>query len=276
VGPGRQLASRAVSARTASLVVAPAALAAGLAVLLAAPGGATTGGATTVADNLCVADPGRTLRCPDLVMKRPADVYVSTEGGRRLLRSENSIDNIGAGPAELDAVRRGRGRRMAARQRIRMRGGGSILVGGRARVVWKPIPGQSGYWKWEHAARMEVWKVDGAGRLLHRLRRSPKLYYCLRDLFRTRPRRPGSPRRRVYPGCSQDPNIRRRVLGTSVGWSDVYPSHYFQQYVDVTGLRGRVALVHVADPDDVLMESNEDNNTSRVLVSLPSGRVVGR
>jgi len=226
--------------------------------------------------NPCTQARWRGLRCPDLVMKRPADVKVVRYGRYLELQSQNSIDNIGAGPAELDATRPGRARRMIARQRIYRRGGGSIVVGGRGRVVWKPIPGQFGYWKWENAARMELWSLSRRGVELRRVRRSPKLIYCLRDLVRSRPRLRGSPRRARYPGCNQDPNIRRDTLGTSVGWSDVYPSHYYEQYIDVTGLRGRFALVHIADPEDVLHESNETNNAARVIVSLPSGRVVGR
>lgn len=254
--------------RTRLLPAAALALLAAPAAFLATPAAAQT--------NPCVQGRWRGLRCPDLVMKRPADVRVVRYGRALELQSQNSIDNIGSGPAELDATRPGRARRMVARQRIYRRGGDSIVVGGRARVVWKPIPGQFGYWKWENAARMELWSLSPQGRELRRVRRSPKLVYCLRDLFRTRPGLRGSPRRAHYPGCNQDPRIRRDVLGTSVGWSDVYPSHYYEQYIDVTGLRGRFALVHIADPEDVLFESNETNNAARVIVSLPSGRVVGR
>lgn len=254
--------------RTRLLPAAALALLAAPAAFLATPAAAQT--------NPCVQARWRGLRCPDLVMKRPADVRVVRYGRELELQSQNSIDNIGSGPAELDATRPGRARRMVARQRIYRRGGDSIVVGGRARVVWKPIPGQFGYWKWENAARMELWSLSPQGRELRRVRRSPKLVYCLRDLFRTRPGLRGSPRRAHYPGCNQDPRIRRDVLGTSVGWSDVYPSHYYEQYIDVTGLRGRFALVHIADPEDVLFESNETNNAARVIVSLPSGRVVGR
>lgn len=238
--------------------------------------GAPPATAASAQENPCVQASWRGLRCPDLVMSRPADVKVVREGRWRWLESQNSINSVGAGPAELVAFRPGRARRMIARQRIYRRGGGSIVVGGRGRVVWKPIPGQGGYWKWENAARMELWSLDRSGRQVRMVRRSPKLVYCLRDLFRTRPRLRGSPRRAHYPGCNQDPGIRRDVLGTSVGWSDVYPSHYYEQYIDVTGLRGRYALVHVADPENVLYESNETNNAARVIVSLPSGRVVGR
>ena len=77
--------------------------------------------------------------------------------------------------------------------------------------------------------------------------RGPRCVYCLRDLKRTEPG-PRSPRSRVFPKCSQDPRKRTVTLGTSVGWSDVYPSKYYQQWIDVTGLRGCFAYVHRADP----------------------------
>jgi hypothetical protein len=65
------------------------------------------------------------------------------------------------------------------------------------------------------------------------------------------------------------------VLGTSVGWSDVYPYEYPQQWIDVTGLRGRFAYVHVADPNSLLIERNDRNNLSETYVALPSGHVLG-
>ena len=161
---------------------------------------------------------------------------------------------------------------MSVRQRIHRRGGGSILLETVGRLAFKAIPGQGGYWKMHAAARLELWSINAAGVQLTRSRVSPKLDYCLRDLRRTLPRLPGSPAKEVYPGCNQDPEIRSVRLGTSVGWSDIYPASYYEQFVDVTGLRGRFALVHVADPTNVLFESNETNNASRRLITLPSGR----
>jgi hypothetical protein len=166
---------------------------------------------------------------------------------------------------------------MRVRQVIHRFGGRPSYVVSRPRasLVFKPIPGQGGYWKLLHAASLQIWRVDAAGRLTERARRSPKLAYCLRDLKRTLGWKDGSPRREVYPGCNRNPRKREVTLGTSVGWSDIYPAPYHEQYVDVSGLRGRFALVHVADPRNVLFESDETNNRSRVTVSLPSGAVVG-
>ena len=56
---------------------------------------------------------------------------------------------------------------------------------------------------------------------------------------RADPRRaPLARRAGIYPGCNQDPYIDRVTLGTSVGWSDIYPAAYHQQWIDVGGLRG--------------------------------------
>ena len=59
------------------------------------------------------------------------------------------------------------------------------------------------------------------------------------------------------------------TLGTSVGWADVYPPTYPEQWIDVTGLRGCFAYVHIADPNNRIYESNEDNNEAQVIVRLP-------
>jgi hypothetical protein len=93
--------------------------------------------------------------------------------------------------------------------------------------------------------------------------------YCLRDLRHTHPGRRRSPPRRIYPSCNTYAGLRRVTLGTSVGWSDVYPPAYPEQWIDVTGLRGCFAYRHTADPRDGIYESNERNNTATVTLRLP-------
>jgi subtilase family serine protease len=73
----------------------------------------------------------------------------------------------------------------------------------------------------------------------------------------------------VLPGCSRNPNRRVVRLGTSVGWADVYPAGYHENYIDVTGLRGCFAFRHRADPENHLVESDETNNVSRIFIRLP-------
>ena len=210
------------------------------------------------------------LLCPDLVMDKPFGLKLDRriKPGRVVLRAGNSIDNLGLGPAELHGVRSSPGY-MRARQRIHRRGGRSRLsVKTGALLYFKYVAGQRRYWKFHYAAKFDLWRLDSRGRPVRKVRRGPKVSYCLRDLKRTHPRA-RSPRRRVYPACNTSRKKRRVTLGTSVGWSDIYPAAYPEQYLDVTGLRGCFAYRHTADPRDGIYESNERNNAGVVTVRLP-------
>jgi hypothetical protein len=184
-----------------------------------------------VDENPCITAFAKGLRCPDIVMRRPWGLYLDrlTKRGRVVLRAGNVIDSIGRGPVELHGVRYNRVY-MHARQRIYKRGG---------------------------------------GRITEKVRTGPKVSYCLRDLTHTRPTLPRSPYLPHYPACSTNVKLRRDTLGTSVGWADIYPPSYPEQWIDVTGLRGCFAYVHIADPENGVYESNEDNNEAQVIVRLP-------
>ena len=219
-------------------------------------------------DNPCISPQAARLRCPDLVMKRPFGLYAQRLGRRTLLRGGNSIDSWGRGPAELHGQRTS-ARFMRARQRIYKVGGGRIGVATGARLEFKRAHLNKRYWKFHDAARFELWRLDKSGRRSRRARVGPKVSYCLRDLMHTRPRLGRSPRRPVYPACNTSPLKRRVTIGTSVGWSDIYPPAYPEQWIDVSGLQGCFAYVHIADPENGIYESNEDNNESQVIVRLP-------
>ena len=246
-----------------TLLAATLASAAG-AVALAAPAGA-------YAPNPCL-DPvqRRALNCPDLEMKRPFGLKLDRKvvPGRVVLRAGNSIDSVGRGPAELHGIRTSR-YLMKGRQRIFRRDGTRLGITTGARLFFKFVPGQLRYWKFHRAAAFQLWRIDPEGRRTALVRRGPKISYCLRDLERSRSGLARSPATRVYPACSTNRRQRRVTIGTSVGWSDVYPPGYPEQWVDVTGLRGCFAYRHIADPGNGIFESNERNNTATTVVRLP-------
>jgi hypothetical protein len=218
--------------------------------------------------NPCYGPAASSLRCPNLRMSKPSALSLASRGGKQILFSTNSLDSVGAGPASLRGNRDGQ-YTMAARQVLHRVGAPPVTIDTDARLLFKAIPGQYRYWKWNGAARMELWRLDSRGELVERTRVGPKTVYCLRDLKRTRGFLPRSPRSQYYPGCSQRLSQQSVTLGTSVGWSDVYPATYHENWVDVTGLRGCFAYVHVADPTNAIYESDEDDNASSVVVRLP-------
>lgn len=246
----------------------PAATAATLAV---AAGLWIPAGAGAFAPNPCLNPVKRsTLNCPDLVMKRPYGLKLdyTAKPGRVVLRAGNSIDSVGRGPAELQGIRVGK-YLMKGRQRIYRRAGGLLGVTTGARLFFKFVPGQLRYWKFNRAAAFQLWRIDSEGRRTSLARRGPKINYCLRDLGHTRPGLARSPATYVYPACSTDRREQRVILGTSVGWSDVYPPTYPEQWIDVTELRGCFAYRHIADPANGVYESNERNNSATTIVRLP-------
>jgi hypothetical protein len=217
-------------------------------------------------------DPAQALRCPDLVMGAPSHLRLDRKrDGRRFLRMQNAIVNVGTGPAELFAQRSGP-REMHARQVITDAAGGRRRFESGAEVYYTSVPTRGGnYWKFDQAARFELWSEFPDGRRASLVRTGPKLRYCLRDLARIRAPGPGSPvpARRVYPACNQSSRKTEVTLGTSVGWADVYPASYPGNIIDVTGLRGCFVVIHRADPANHIFEIDESNNVSAKVVRLP-------
>ena len=202
-------------------------------------------------------------------MSPPENPFLTQKrGGKLRLHAGNSLNSVGRGPAELRGHRESRWT-MSARQAVYRRDGGVRMLDTGAGLVFKAIPGQYRYWKFFGAARFELWRLNQRGVRKKLVRVGPKVSYCLRDLQRRNPQVEGSPRKFHYPACSQEPDIQRVTLGTSVGWSDVYPSTYHEQWIDVTNLTGCFAYVHIADPGNGIYESDETNNEGERIVRLP-------
>jgi hypothetical protein len=218
-------------------------------------------------------DPALALRCPDLVMAAPSHLRAErTESGRLLLRMQNRIVNIGAGPVEFFGERTGP-REMSARQVIADGFGVRRRYQTGAEVYYTSVPARGGdYWKFDDAARFELWSQFPDGRRAQLVRIGPKLRYCLRDLERISDavELPGTPPRRVFGACSQSRTKQTVTLGTSVGWADVYPAAYPGNFIEVTGLpAGCYVAIHRVDPERHVLELNEANNTSAKVVRLP-------
>ena len=225
------------------------------------------------AANPCAGRQARQLLCPNLRIAPARDVYAErTANGHVRLEATSDVRSRGRGPIELHGVRNGP-RSMRVRQRIYRTGRGHITVPTRATLHFTDVGAYFGgsYWKVHQLARFELWSLGRGHHLRHRVRTGPKLNYCLRDLQRTGGGR-RSPPHWHYPGCNQNPFQDRVTLGTSVGWSDIYPADYDRQWIDVTGLRGCFAFVMRVDPQGLLYESNEHDNRSRRLVRLPLHR----
>lgn len=228
-----------------------------------------------VGENPCEGPDAKVLLCPNLRIGPATDLYVQHAGDRVRLRATSDVRSRGLGPMELRGTRSG-WHTMRTRQRIYRKGGGHLDVPTKATLHFTDVGAYFGgsYWKVHQLARFSLRRVLPDGSLATAVRSSPKLNYCLRDLERTRAGK-RSPAQRHYPGCNQNPYQDHITLGTSVGWSDIYPAAYDKQWIDVTGLRGCFEYVMEVDPKGLLFESNEGDNNTGHLLSLPFRGDVG-
>ena len=209
--------------------------------------------------------------CPNLVMTRPTRLVVRrTAGGRRLLMMDNYLYNRGPGRVQFRGHRGSARYRMDARQLVDRTGGrrpDSVFTG--ARLTWKYVDRRRGnFWKFQNAARFELWRTNDRGERTALATTGPKLDYCLRDLFRFG-RGPRVPKRWQFGACSQDLGAATVTLGIAIGWADGYPYRYPQNWIDVTGRRGCFVVVHRADPLNHVLETDEGDNTNQRVVRLP-------
>ncbi|MSO42389.1 MAG: hypothetical protein EXQ70_10940 [Solirubrobacterales bacterium] len=233
----------------------------------AAASGGYGGGHGPIEPNPCKGELSELLLCPDLQMAPPSEMYATSGHGRVLLNATNNVESRGEGPLEVRGERVGK-RKMEVEQVIHTSNGKKRLFDTHANLVFYEVPGLGSYWKFRQAARFELWTINSQGDAKKRVRTGPKLNYCFRDLERTEPSAK-SPPGPVYPACSQDPAKKGRTLGTSVGWSDIYPSGYYQNWVNVKGMSGCFLFIHRADPLNDLYENKEGNNTGEARVQLP-------
>ena len=210
----------------------------------------------------------RDLLCPTLTISRPSNMYFERRSsGHLVLRATSSLNNVGRGPIEMHGRRNGPNS-MRATQRIYRRDGGHMNVRTGAHLGFKSIPastatGSSGTPRGSSCGR----STRADGRFAACAPAGSTTTACATSGARTR----GRARRafRTTPGCSQSPYARSLTLGTSVGWSDIYPATYHEQWIDVTGLHGRFRYVMVADPTGVIYTTNTRPPSASRLVTIP-------
>lgn len=233
---------------------------------------------------LCLATPvaeaGAAQRLPDLDQVAPADLLVKevkTGNGRSVrLGFAAATENRGTGPLTLHGFRRDkRSKTMQVDQLVRRGDGSSRLVRdvGGMRYVVHP---DHRHWHLMGFARYELRRV---GHPREPALTDRKTGFCLGDRYEIRgakrlPAFGGFPAQGDTCGLGR-PTLRGLFAGISVGYGDQYAAHLEGQYIDITKApAGRYMLVHTANPDGSLLESNYANNSSSMQISLrrPRGR----
>ncbi|MDX1437176.1 MAG: lysyl oxidase family protein [Anaerolineales bacterium] len=199
------------------------------------------------------------LLLPDLQALPPADLEVQLEDGdgRKNLRLTVSVANRGTGALELLGVSDPRAGITSVTQHI-FTFDGQLLEFPVGSFVFHP---SHGHWHLENFARYEVMSLTYSGTLKSVLAQNDKVSFCLRDLDHdTLEENPASA---AYTACG------KQMQGLSLGWTDTYRYHLAGQYIDITGVPDGFYAVRVTfDPEDLLLEGREDNNSEHVYIQI--------
>lgn len=203
---------------------------------------------------------------PDLRMARLQNLYIQkTTDGRKLLRFDSIVVNVGAGKMEA------RGRRpdtsastMAVTQRI-FNDAGGYRDRPTSAVMYYAGDGHT-HW---HLRDLETFKLirrdNGA-----KVGTGAKHGFCFFDNYRF-----GSRQAPYYTGCATNqPSALRVTMGLSKGWGDIYDASLPDQYIDITGLTsGRYRMRATADQQGWFSEGVESNNYTWVDIQLEGNTV---
>lgn len=197
---------------------------------------------------------------PNLIPLPASDISLvqnlSAPDGRTLRFSTTSW-NSGAGPLELVAgeVETGSGKQKV-NQRVFLSDGTSFQHYAGS-FEYHP---QHNHFHFEGFAIYTLQPINAPG---GSLRTGSKTTFCVMDTGKINGSLPGAPANAVYTTCNN------RVQGMSVGWGDTYGSHLAGQELDVTGNPDGIYQLKIeTDPNKLLLESNENDNVSCVLLNI--------
>lgn len=201
---------------------------------------------------------------PDLRMAKLQNLQIeNASGGRKLLRFDTIVVNVGAGSFEARGARPDTTSKLRVRQRIYNDAGAYRHRSTAAQMYF----GGDGHNHW-HLRDLEdyVLRRISNGRLVGT---GAKHGFCFFDNYRF-----GSDRGAYYKGCGSNPDALRVRMGLSRGWGDIYPSSLPDQYIDITGLpSGEYRLRATADADNWFLESNATNNFTWVNIQISGNSV---
>jgi hypothetical protein len=179
------------------------------------------------------------------------------------LRFDTSSWNNGTGPLELvaGAVDTGSGKQMVY-QRVYLSDGTSFLHYAGS-FVFHP---EHDHFHFEDYALYTLQPVNAPG---GSLRTGSKTTFCVEDNLKVNLQLPGAPPQPVYATCG------KLIQGMSIGWGDIYVSSLAGQELDFTGNPDGIYQLKIeVDPKKLLLESNENDNVSCVLLSITSPSTV--
>ena len=205
-------------------------------------------------------DEAATRMLPDLQVSRPLELYIHDGAdGVREIRFSTTIANLGDGPLLMVGAYDIAAAAVSTIQRIQ-HSDGTVEEYDVGRFVFDD--GHE-HWHLEDFIVFELWSLDAAGSPSEVIATTGKMTFCLADSHPIQETIPNAAPKATVTSCGQE------VQGISVGWEDIYLSELPGQELDIPDLPdGRYAIRSVVDPDNLLLETDDANNSQLSLVEV--------
>ncbi len=204
---------------------------------------------------------------PDIII-REDDLYdneisTSVVPGRRHLKLSNATPNLGPGKLYLYGVLPGNpDGTQDVRQRV-YRSDGSFFDRTAGKFIYHPGHDHIHVENWAQFRLREFLADSSMGAIIAE---GEKTSFCILDLGIYNSSLPNFDPDGQFHSCSGT------IQGLSVGWVDIYSKDLPGQNIDITDVPdGIYWLESVVDPDSNILEENEANNASRIIVTLGDG-----
>mgnify|MGYP002852551462 FL=1 len=202
------------------------------------------------------------LDLPDIIVRQSdlLDNDIRVSGGRTLLRLSNGTANAGTGPLYLYGATPGNeDGTQDVRQRV-FREDGSYFERVAGTFVYHPEHNHIHFEEWAQYRLRRVTGEDGVGDVVAA---GQKTSFCILDLGVYDRSLPDYVSGGFFRTCSST------TQGLSVGWIDVYSKSLPGQNIDITDVPdGHYWLESEVDPNNNVLESNEDNNIARIRITI--------
>lgn len=204
---------------------------------------------------------------PDLKAQALSNAYiVSNANDKKILRFQGTFMNVGDGPLELAGSPDAETGTTLATQRVYKKSGApkEMLIGN---FIFHPT---HNHWHFENFVEFEILSLKNKRELDKTLVSTGKMTFCLHDYAPLDKTFPGKPEEAVYPWCDSSADIQ----GISTGWVDTYNAEIPGQELDISNIPdGIYAFRSVVDPENRILEKNENNNFSVSFIEIAKNNV---
>ncbi len=207
---------------------------------------------------------GQATLLPDIIVTEDQlfDNVIENVGGQRYLRLSNGTANQGAGKLYLyGGQSHPDGTQDVIQRMYDTAGGFTERIAGQ--FIYHPGHGHIHVEDWCEYRLREVTAGGGVGEIIAR---GAKTSFCILDLAVYDSSLPGFPPGGQFRSCGTT------IQGLSVGWMDIYGRGLEGQYINITNVAdGQYWLESYVDPNDSMLEEDETNNATRILVTIGGG-----